>query len=317
MLLLSAAVALAATASATVSAAATSTPATETLGSLVATTVPSMVASALPSITTTVPVTASPLVLPPGFEVAAIFFGALSGALLGVNRKFDITGVVVLALVNGLGGGLMRDVLLQDMGIFAFESPRALLAVLAAAVAAAFFYSIAARLKRASLVLDTASLALFCIVGSDKGLRAGLALLPAMLVGVITSVGGGVIRDVLIGETPQVLLRGSLTATAAAAGSFIYVTMVGWLDFEKGIALAAAGGVAFLLRAGSLYFGWQSPQPVDLTPVVVTAPRRFYRGGRRYLHRLSARPVPEETRPPKVEGPPESGPDSEQCEGPG
>ena len=292
MVLLSAAAAVAPTASAIASQAATSTVATGTLQSLVTSGVPSMVASALPSVTTTVPVTAAPLVLPPSFEVAAIFVGALSGALIGVNRKFDITGVVVLALVNGLGGGIMRDLLLQDMGIFAFENPRALYAVVAAALTAAFFYSIAARLKRAALIVDTASLALFCIVGSDKGLRAGLAFLPAILVGVITSVGGGVARDMLVGEVPQVMRRGSLTATAAAAGSFVYVTMVGWLEFEKWVALAAAGTVAFLLRAGSLYFGWQSPEPLDLTPVVVSVPGRFLRTGRRLVRAEKPPAVP-------------------------
>lgn len=290
MLLLASAATIAATASAAASSAATSTPTTATLESLVATTLPSIVASALPSVTTTVPVTATPLVLPPSFEVAAIFVGALSGALLGVNRKFDITGVAVLALINGLGGGIMRDVLLQDMGIFALETPRALYAVLAATLIAAFFYSVAARLKRTALIIDTASLALFCVVGADKGLRAGLVLLPAILIGVITAVGGGVIRDVLIGEVPQVMRRGSLTATAAAAGSVIYVGMVGWLDFEKWAALIAAGGVAFVLRAGSLYFGWTSPEPIDLTPTVAGAPLRFMRGGRRYLRRLGGRP---------------------------
>jgi uncharacterized membrane protein YeiH len=271
---------------ATGSAIATSAPATTTLETIVTTTVPSLVASALPSVTTTIPVTETPLVLPPVFEVVAVFAGALSGALLGVNRKFDITGVVVLALVAGLGGGLMRDVLLQNMGIFAFESSRALFAVLVAALTAAFFYTAAAQIKRFALIVDTASLALFAIVGADKGLRAGLLILPAMLVGVITAVGGGVIRDILIGTVPQVMKRGSLTATAAAAGSAIYVLMVGWLDFEKSIALLFAGGIAFVLRAGSLYFGWRSPAPVDLTPAVVDAPRKVIRGGHRYFRRL-------------------------------
>lgn len=274
-----------ASAAAAVAASATATSAvepTETIGSIISTSIPSIVASALPSVTTTVPVTVAPLVLPPSFEVAAIFAGALSGAMLAVNRKFDLTGVLVLALFTGLGGGLIRDVLLQDMGIFAFESPYAMIAVLAAAMMGAFFYSVAHRIRRVALIFDTASLALFCVVGADKALRAELSFVPAVLIGALTAVGGGVLRDLLIGSVPpQVLLRGSLTATAAAAGSLVYVTMAGWLDFEKGAALAAAGLVAFVLRAGSLYFGWESPGPRDLTPAVVAVPRRVMRTGRR------------------------------------
>jgi len=95
-----------------------------------------------------------------------------------------------------------------------------------------------------------------------------------------------------VGEVPQVMRRGSLTATAAAAGSFVYVTMVGWLEFEKWVALAAAGTVAFLLRAGSLYFGWQSPEPLDLTPVVVSVPGRFLRTGRRLVRAEKPPAVP-------------------------
>ena len=114
-----------ATASATASATATGTASAIATG-----TVPSIVASALPSVTTTAPVTATVLQLPPTLEILAIFTGALSGAMLGVNRKFDITGVAVLALVAGLGGGLIRDVLLQNVGIYAFGSWRPLVAVL-------------------------------------------------------------------------------------------------------------------------------------------------------------------------------------------
>lgn len=279
-----------ATASATASAAASAT-ATGTASGVVTGTVPSLIASALPSVTTTEPVTATVLQLPPAFEIAAIFAGALSGAMLGVNRKFDFTGVAVLALVAGLGGGLIRDVLLQDMGIFAFESWRPLVAVLIATAVAGFFYSIARQISKTALIVDTASLALFCVIGADKGLRAGLLFLPAVLVGIITAVGGGVLRDVFIGETPpQVMRRGSLTASAAAAGSLVYVTMVDALGFEKGFSFLIAGALAFLLRAGSLYFGWQSPEPVDLTPVVTAVPKQVIRTGRRAVGRRETPP---------------------------
>ncbi len=260
----------------TASAIATTTPDGGTLGSIITTVVPSVVASALPSgVTTTVPVTAAPIGLPISFEIAAIFAGALSGALLGVNRRFDITGVAMLALVNGLGGGILRDVLLQDQGIFALEHPYALIAAVTASVIAFFFTSIAQRIRRVTSVIDAFSLALFCLVGADKALMAGLSAIPAVLLGTTTSIGGGVVRDVMTGEIPQVMRRGTYYAVAAFAGSSVYVLGTVWLNLAKPVALLISAIVTFGLRLGSLYLGWTTPEPYDLTPVVIGKPREF------------------------------------------
>jgi len=260
---------------ASASAVATSTPTTGAIESFVTSTVPSLVASALPSaITTAVPLTAqAPLGLPVSFEVAAIFAGALSGGILAVNRKFDITGVLLLAVVNGLGGGIMRDVLLQNQGIFALDTSYALYAVLAASVVAMFFASIAEKLRPALIVVDALSLSLFCLVGADKALVGGLTATSAVLIGTITSAGGGVLRDILCAREPQILRRGSLYGLAAIVGSSVYVSLVAWLHFAKPVAMIAAAVITLVLRSGSLILGWESPEPFDLTEVVVTAPR--------------------------------------------
>jgi len=280
-----------ATASATASVASSATTSvadTGTIESIVTTVVPSVVASVLPSaVTTTTPVTAQPLFLPVWFEVAAIFAGALAGGMTAVRLKFDVTGVMVLAVVNGLGGGIIRDTLLQDYGVFAIEQPRALWAVLVAAVLAMFFFSAARRLKPLLAVIDAFSLALFCIVGADKALVAGLTLVPAIMLGTVTAVGGGMIRDVLCDREPEILRRGSLSATAALAGSTTYVLLASWLNITKFPAMFAAGSVAMILRVGSLWLGWESPEPVDLTPTVSAMPRSIYRGGAKLLRRTT------------------------------
>jgi len=273
-----------------VSAAATSTAATGTLESIVTTIVPSIVASALPSaVTTTTPVTAQPLFLPVWFEIAATFAGALAGGMTAVRLRFDITGLVVLAVVNGLGGGIIRDVLLQDYGIFALDQPRALLAVLAAAAVATFFYSGATKLRPGLAIIEAFSLALFCLVGSDKALVAGLTMVPAIMLGTVTAVGGGMLRDVLCDREPEILRRGSLSATAAVAGSTTYVVLATWLNIAKGPAMIAAAIVAMVLRVGSLWLGWESPEPVDLTPVVTAMPGRVVRGGASIFRRTARR----------------------------
>lgn len=275
---------VAATSSALTSAAtaATSTAGTGTIESIVTSVVPSVVASLLPSgVTTTAPIESAPLFLPVGFEIAAIFAGALSGALIAVERRFDILGVLVIALVNGLGGGIMRDVLLQNYGIFALDHPRALYAVLAAAAVGMFFASLGRRLRPALIAIDAFSLALFALVGADRALVADLGAIPAILLGTITAAGGGVVRDLLLDREPQLLRRGSFYASAAIVGSAVYVTAALWLNITKPVAMVVAASVALVLRFGSLWLGWESPEPFDLTPRVVEVPRRLLRSARR------------------------------------
>jgi len=274
------------TAGSAVSSAASSAAGTGTIESLVTTVVPSVIASVLPSaVTTTAPVTSQPLFLPVWFEIAAIFAGALAGGMTGVKLRFDVTGVVVLAVVNGLGGGIIRDILLQDYGIFALDQPRALWAVLAASLIAVFFFSAATRLRPAVAVIEAFSLGLFCIVGADKALVAGLTVVPAVMLGTVTAVGGGMLRDVLCDREPEILRRGSLSATAALAGSTTYVLLASWLNIAKLPAMVTAALVAIILRVGSLWLGWESMEPVDLTDHVVRVPRRMLRGGASLLNR--------------------------------
>lgn len=248
--------------------------------------------------------------LPIAFEVVAIFAGALSGGIVAVNHKFDVTGVLVLALVNGLGGGLMRDLLIQNQGVFALQTPRVLLAVLGGAVIAMFFTSIAERLRPALLAVDALSLALFCIAGADKALVAGLNGISAVLVGAITAVGGGLLRDIVCNREPEIVRRGSLYGIAAIAGSIVYVGMVAWLGLARPAAMIVAGLVALALRLGALLLGWESPEPIDLSQAVITAPRQAVGGTVTALRRLTGGLTRRPTRQPTLRRRPPGGPSS-------
>lgn len=306
-LLIASAASTLASATTTASAAATSVPETGTLGSLVTTVVPSIVASALPSaITTTVPVTAQPIFLPVPFEVTAIFAGALAGAMIAVNRRFDITGLVVLAMVNGLGGGILRDLLLQDYGIFALENPRALVAVIVASIVGAFFFTIAEKIRPLLMPLDALSLGLFALVGADKALVAGLSPIAAILLGTITAIGGGIMRDLLCDREPQVMRRGSLFAIAAVTASTVFVTMITWLNITKPAAMLVAAVLAVILRLGSLWLGWESPEPVDLTHVMRSMPGALLRGGASMFRRTKRTEEPASDGEASPERPPDS-----------
>lgn len=269
---LATAASIAATSSAIASAAIE--PSSGGLSSFVETVVPSVVATLLPSsATTTAAATTGAVTIPAYAELLAAFAGALAGAAQGVDRRFDMVGITTLAIVTGLGGGIIRDVLLQDYGIYAFMHPTMLVSCLIAAMFGFFFIGAYRTMHRPLLLIDAVSLGLFAVIGADKALLASLALIPAILLGTITSVGGGVLRDILSGEQPKVMQRGQYYATAAAAGATTYVLLVGWLNVVKPLGAALAFAVVLGLRLLSLVFGWSSPTPVDLTPGVVGAGR--------------------------------------------
>lgn len=260
---------LVATATLIASTSAAATPSVEPTGlvSIIETVVPSAIASALPSaITTTTPVTATVVIVPGFYELIAAFVGGLSGAVHADERRLDLTGILILAIVNALGGGILRDVLLQNQGIAAFLKPGLLGVALLAAAFAFFFASVYRRLHRPFLYLDAVSLGLFAVVGADKALTAQLSVIPAVLLGVITSVGGGMIRDVLCNETPQVMRRGTLSATAAILGSSLYVLLVTWMHIVKPVALIFTVAVTVVIRLLAIKRGWQAPMAVHLEP---------------------------------------------------
>lgn len=271
---------LVATASIAASVAATATPSVDPTGlaSLIDTIIPSAIASALPSVmTTTAAITSTIVKVPAAYELTAAFVGGLSGAVHADERRMDMTGIIILAIVNALGGGMLRDILLQDHGIAAFLNPQLLGVALLAATFGFFFAAAYRRLHRPFLYLDAISLGLFAVVGADKALSAGLTVIPAVLLGVITSVGGGMIRDVLCNETPQVMRPGTLSATAAILGSALYVMLVTLMNIVKPVALIVTVLVTVTIRILAIKRGWQAPMAVHLEPT----PGRPWRFARR------------------------------------
>lgn len=184
-------------------------------------------------------------------DLLGVFIGALTGALVARRLRYDITGHWALALVSGLGGGLIRDVLLQAGPPLALVEPAYLPTVLAATLVSALFGSRIDRLQKTILVVDAFAIAAFAVAGSLRTLEVGLAPWPTVLLGVITAVGGGVIREVLIGQTPTIFRRSELYATAAL-GACLAVIFLRELGSPR--ELIAVTGIAFgtFLRLGSL-----------------------------------------------------------------
>ena len=195
-------------------------------------------------------------------DLAGIFVFALSGALLAVRVRFDIVGVVVLAVVTGIGGGIIRDVLIGDIPPASFRDWRYFLVPAVAALLVFRFHPGLLRIERYVNWFDAAGLGLFCATGASKSLLFGLEPVPAALMGVVTGVGGGVLRDLLAGRTP-VVLHADLYVVPALVGATIVVVAYesGW--YPPWLPLAAAG-VCFGLRLLAIQFHWRAPRADEL-----------------------------------------------------
>lgn len=251
--------------------------ATNGVASFIETTVPSIVASVLPSgVTTTSPdVTSVAVRVPAAWELLAVFAGGLSGGLAAVRRHLDLIGIITLSIVAGMGGGIIRDLLLQRYGIAAFQDNRYLLVALAAATVVFFFSGAVHRLRKPMSYIDAVSLGLFVVVGADKALRADMTILPAIMIGVVTATGGSVLRDLLSGEVPAILQPGALYSTAAMVGSTVFVLGTVWLGVVKDFSALVAIVLAVALRFLAMWRGWKSPTARDYTDHVTRLPKRI------------------------------------------
>ena len=190
-------------------------------------------------------------------NLAGTFVFGLSGGLAGVQARLDDFGVVVLAVVVGLAGGITRDLLI-GIAPQTFRDWRYLAVAGGAGVVALLAHPALERLERPILVLDAAGLALFCVTGASSALDHGVGAVEAVVLGAITGVGGGVLRDILIREIP-VVLRTGLYAIPALAGAAIVVGADRGGSHNLAFPLVGAL-VCFLVRLAALHFDLNLPQ---------------------------------------------------------
>lgn len=200
--------------------------------------------------------TEPPLLL--ALDLAGTFAFALNGAITGLEAaKLDIVGMLTLGMVTALGGGILRDILIDALPPATF-STWYYLAVAAGGALIAFFLS--RQLRRFTpliLLLDAAGLSLFCVTGATKSLDYGLSAGPAIILGAVTAVGGGTIRDILVRRVPTVLTSG-LYAIPALVGATIAVTTVRTGVYGVPAALGAAAA-CFLIRYAGIRYNLNAP----------------------------------------------------------
>jgi uncharacterized membrane protein YeiH len=192
-------------------------------------------------------------------DLVGIFVFAISGALVAVRKKVDLFGVLVLAGTTGLGGGFLRDVLIGATPPAALADWRYLLVPVGAGLLTFAYHPALGRKERMVNVFDAFGLALFCVAGALKALDYGLGPIPAALMGMVTGIGGGMLRDVLAGRVPMVF-RGELYATPALAGAAV-VVLGDRADLPVAAVAAAGAGVCLAWRLLAMWRGWRAPMP--------------------------------------------------------
>ena len=196
------------------------------------------------------------------FDLIGVAVFAISGALAAGRKGLDLLGVIVLALVTAIGGGTIRDVLLDRHPIFWLADPSYLAVIVVAALLTVAWVRARRPARRgesaALLVADALGLALFSVAGAQIAERAGLNALAGIVLGTVTGSAGGVVRDVLSAEVPVVLRPGSLYATAAIAGTGAYFALVA-ADVPRAAATLAGMAIVVALRLAAIWWRLQLP----------------------------------------------------------
>lgn len=199
--------------------------------------------------------------VPLAFDYFATFLWALSGAITGMHKRYDLAGVVVIALLASTGGSLIRD------GIFLHQTPPVItdgwyipLILLATAVVGLFRQRINRMpfVDRLISVIDALGVPAFAVVGMQLTLRAGVPLPGVVLVGIINGFGGGLLRDVVVGDQPTMLKPGQFAVSALLFVCLVFVLLVRWFGLPN--ALAAWGCIAlyFAIRMLSIRYNWRT-----------------------------------------------------------
>ena len=195
--------------------------------------------------------------LPYLLDLAGTFVFAFSGAMAGVRRKLDLFGVLVLSFAAANTGGITRDILIGAVPPGAINDWHYLGVSLAAGIMTFYFPSAVMERWNPVLLFDAAGLALFAVSGAHKALVHGLNPVMSTLLGMLTGIGGGMARDVLLAEIP-IVLRADLYAVAALAGAAI-VVIANVLKLPSDAAVLVGAALCFGLRILAMKYGWRLP----------------------------------------------------------
>lgn len=202
--------------------------------------------------------------IPLAFELLAVVVAAATGALTARENKLDLVGAIGLAVLVSLGGGLIRDVILQEGNVYILRQPLALPVAIATAAAVFTFPVMVEKPDRLVAILDIFSVGLFAVMGADKTMLYGYPAITCVMMGFFTAVGGGLLRDVCLARVPYIFQRSNLYAIAAIAGALTYIVLVQCLDIWNIVAAVISVAVTMAVRWWSIRYNIMSPTEVDL-----------------------------------------------------
>jgi uncharacterized membrane protein YeiH len=196
--------------------------------------------------------------LPLYVDLAAVGVGAFAGALFAIfNKRFDLIGVIAIAIMTGLGGGLIRDLFLGVGRPSALQDNNYIITVVAAVLTALllgrWYHSSRSLATKIVTALDSIAMGLFAVAGTYKALIFNAPVTVAILLGVITAVGGGVLRDVLARRTPAIFTGGPLYATATFIGASLFVVLDA-LDINRDLAVVITVITIFVIHMLSIRY---------------------------------------------------------------
>lgn len=192
---------------------------------------------------------------PIAYNLLATFLFALTGVILAAKRQYDIIGVIILATVAGAGGGLIRDgIFLQNGPPLLVQDYRFLVAILLAVVFGTFFYHMVKKWDGVFFIADALGLGIYGVIGAQLSIHAGLGIIAALLVGFISAIGGGLLRDILTKKEPVIFFPGQYYAAAALIGIALFLFLGVVLRINAQLAAIAAITVTFILRLAAMKF---------------------------------------------------------------
>lgn len=199
-------------------------------------------------------------------DLGGTFVFAISGAVVAVKCRLDVFGVLVLSFAAGNAGGITRDLLIGAVPPAAVGDWRYIVVSVVAGLVTFLWYPVTSRFSRDVLWLDAIGLAFFAVSGAEKALAHGIHPMMAALLGMLTGIGGGMLRDVLVSGIPSVL-RTDLYALAALAGASVVVS-AHLLHMSPMVATLTGGCLCFALRFMAIRHGWHLPtaQPTQARP---------------------------------------------------
>ncbi len=200
---------------------------------------------------------AIPQVLISSLDGAGTFVFALSGAVLAVQKRFDIFGVLFLSWVVGVAGGITRDVLIGAVPPATIANWHDFAITIIGGLVVFFAYPAEQLVSHSVLVLDALGLGLFAVTGAEKAISYGINPVIAAVLGMISGIGGGMTRDVLAGQIPFVLHEDLYAIAALAAGVIVSVGEA--LGLPPLLPMLFGAAVCILLRVMAIFFGWRAP----------------------------------------------------------